>query len=275
MNSSQAPYRSTGTPCEAATLSPAELRALYLVEGLKNDGVLHWTFTDCDRLAVGFVAPKGRVIDLAPDKNTGTKNFLDRRELGVLNIGAKGTIDVDGILYELNTHDVLYVSMGSSVKFTGISGDFVLISCPAHAKHPTMLVRAADARHVPLGSQETANERVIHQYIHENGAKSCQLVLGFTEFKPGSVWNTFPPHTHLRRSEIYFYFDLKDQIVMHFMGDPTLTRHLVVRDRQAVISPPWSIHCGCGTGSYKFLWAMAGENMTFDDMDKASMADLR
>jgi 4-deoxy-L-threo-5-hexosulose-uronate ketol-isomerase len=201
--------------------------------------------------------------------------------LGVINVGGRGTIRVDGKAYDLANLDCLYVGMGAkNVTFESADrsapAKFFLLSCPAHATYPTTLARKEEANPVHLGSQATANQRTIYQYIHPKGIKSCQLVMGFTHLAEGSVWNTMPPHTHSRRTEIYFYFDVApNQVVSHFMGPPENTRHLFVHNEQAVLSPAWSIHCGCGTQAYKFIWAMAGENQVFDDMDKVGPLELR
>ena len=203
----------------------------------------------------------------------------NRRELGIINVGGPGVVRVDGKEHQLANLDALYVSMGSKqVSFEGSAREqakFFMISCPAHAAYPTTLLRKAECKPLAMGSQAGANQRQIFQMIHAGGIKSCQLVMGFTELAEGSVWNTMPPHTHSRRTEIYFYFDLGTNIVSHFLGKPDATRHIFVRNEQAVLSPSWLIHCGCGTGAYKFIWAMAGENQTFDDMDKVAMSELK
>jgi 4-deoxy-L-threo-5-hexosulose-uronate ketol-isomerase len=247
-----------------------------------GDGKVVMTFTDLDRMAVGGVKPTGSAVTLENDRETGSDFFLARRELGVLHIGGgRGTVRVDGKAHEMNPLDCLYVSMGSkSVTFESADksapAKFFLMSCPAHGACPTTLVRKDEAKPIALGEQKTSNQRKIYQYIHQNGIKSAQLVMGFTELAEGNVWNSFPPHTHSRRTEIYFYFDLpKDGVVVHFLGRPDATKHMFVHNEQAVLSPSWSIHCGCGTGAYRFIWAMAGENQTFDDMDKLSPTELR
>ena len=257
------------------SLSSDELRRLFLIDQCLGDGKVKMTFTDLDRMAVGGVRAGAKAAALENDRETGADFFLARRELGVLNVGGAGTVTVDGKAYELANLDCLYVGMGAkSVTFAG--GKFFLLSCPAHQTFPTTLARKSEANPVKLGTQATANQRTIYQYIHPNGIKSAQLVMGFTELAEGSVWNTMPPHTHSRRTEIYFYFDLPDnQVVTHFLGAPDDTRHVFVHNEQAVLSPNWSIHCGCGTAAYKFIWAMAGENQVFDDMDKVGVRDLR
>jgi 4-deoxy-L-threo-5-hexosulose-uronate ketol-isomerase len=207
--------------------------------------------------------------------------FCERREAGILNIGGPGEIEVDGTIYPLANKDCLYLGRGSrKVVFSNADprtpAAFYLVSYPAHAAHPTRLMRHQEATAVELGTTNDANRRTIYKYIHLEGIPSCQLVMGFTRLQEGAVWNTMPPHTHTRRSEVYMYFDLpENRRVMHFMGRPQETRHLIVGDRQAVISPSWSIHCGCGTGAYSFCWAMGGENQVFEDMDPATIVSLR
>jgi len=236
-------------------------------------------YTDLDRMVIGAAVPIGASLALPHYKETGTGFFLERREIGVLNLGGPGAVTVGGIRHELGTLDCLYVGLGEpDVVFEPGSADqsqYYFVSTPAHAKHPTAVARRADVNTDPIGDATKANRRRINKLIHAGGIKSCQLVLGFTEFEPGSVWNTMPPHTHSRRTEIYLYFDLGDQVVVHLLGEPAATRHVIVRDREAVLSPSWSVHCGAGTGSYRFVWAMGGDNQTFADMDAVSLATLR
>ena len=265
---------STPRAKEVKTMSGEELRKSFLIPNVILESRIKMMFTDLDRLAVGGTKPTAGPVTLDNDHETGSEFFLARRELGVLNVGGPGKITVDGKSFDVANLDCLYVSMGSkSVTFDSVDRDkpakFFLMSCPAHQAYPTTLAKKSDANPIKLGAQATANQRTIYQYIHAKGVKSCQLVLGFTELAEGSVWNTMPPHTHSRRTEIYFYFDIpENQIVAHFLGAPDDTRHLFVHNEQAALSPSWSIHCGCGTAAYKFIWAMAGENQTFDDMDK-------
>jgi 4-deoxy-L-threo-5-hexosulose-uronate ketol-isomerase len=278
------PFKPMSSPRadELSTLGTEDVRKSFLVENVIGDGKVVMTFTDLDRMAVGGVKPTGGSVTLENDRETGSDFFLARRELGVLHIGGgRGTVRVDGKAYEMNPLDCLYVAMGSkNVTFESADKNspakFFLMSSPAHAPFPTTLVRKEEAKPIALGEQKTSNQRKIYQYIHQNGIKSAQLVMGFTELAEGNVWNSFPPHTHSRRTEIYFYFDLpKDGVVVHFLGRPDATKHMFVHNEQAVLSPSWSIHCGCGTSSYRFIWAMAGENQTFDDMDKLSPTELR
>ncbi|MBC6994629.1 5-dehydro-4-deoxy-D-glucuronate isomerase [Neolewinella lacunae] len=263
------------------TYTTDQTREEFLVTGLLRAGEINLVYSHYDRFIFGGAVPTTQPLALPNDEALRAACFLERRELGILNLGAAGTVGVDGTDYHLERFDCLYVGRGSrEVTFRsahpGTPARFYLNSAPAHCPYPTTKFTQAQANRVELGSQETANERVLYQYIHENGIKSCQLVMGFTELLPGNVWNTFPPHTHERRMEVYLYFDLpEDQLVMHFMGQPTETRHLAVRNEEAVISPPWSIHSGAGTSAYRFVWGMAGENQAFTDMDAAPLASVR
>lgn len=238
-------------------------------------------YCDVDRAIVGSAVPTKGKLTLSTADELRAATFCERRELGVLNIGAGGTVTVDGRKFALANRDCLYISRGS--KDIAFSSDdakqparFYLLSFPAHTEYPTMHMKEAQAEPVPLGSPEQANKRTIYKYVHPAGAKSCQLVMGFTELAAGSVWNTMPPHTHARRMEVYLYFDLpKDGRVFHLMGRPDETRHIVVADGQVILSPSWSIHSGVGTGAYTFCWGMGGENQAFDDMDGLSIGDLK
>lgn len=269
------------SPRETAVLDTDELRAAFLLDELFAAGEIRLVYTDLDRAVVGSAIPAGDALSLPNDDALKADYFCQRRELGILNFGSAGTVTVDGTAYEMGQHDCLYVGRGSKeVAFASASAAdpavFYLVSYPAHAEHPVTKATRADANRVELGSKDECNERTIFQYIHENGIKSCQLVLGFTEFQPGSVWNTMPCHTHDRRSEVYCYFDVPAaHRVLHMMGQPQETRPLWVADRQVVLSPPWSIHCGCGTASYRFCWAMGGENQAFTDMDRVEIPELR
>jgi len=266
---------------ETAVLDTGELRDAFLLEELFLPGHASMVYTDLDRAVVGGVIPLGEPLPLTTDEALKAEYFCQRRELGVLNIGGAGVVRIDGKTFEMGTHDCLYIGRGNrEVLFESASAAepavFYLVSYPAHAEYPTTKATRNEATRVELGSRAEANERTIFQYIHENGIKSCQLVMGFTEFKPGSVWNTMPCHTHDRRSEVYCYFDVpEEQRVLHMMGQPQETRPLWVANQQVVLSPPWSIHCGCGTASYRFCWAMGGENQTFTDMDRVEISDLR
>jgi len=266
---------------EYPTLTTEQLRAAFLVESLFTLGQVELVYTDNDRAIVGSAVPTQAPLNLTADAELRAACFCERRELGVLNIGGSGAVAVDGQRFEMGKLDCLYVGRGSqSVSFTSsdpaVPAAFYLLSYPAHAAHPTRLAHLADAAKAELGAAAEANRRTIYKYIHTGGIKSCQLVMGFTQLQEGSVWNTMPAHTHTRRSEIYMYFDLgPSRRVMHFMGTPQQTRHLVIADRQAVVSPSWSIHSACGTGAYSFCWGMGGENQTFEDMDPAPLDQLR
>ncbi len=261
-------------------MTTGEVRDAFLIEDLFTPGKLKLVFTDLDRLAVGGAVPGKNPVLLANSKETGRSFFLEQRELGAINIGGPGVVTVDGEAFQVETEACVYVGVGSeNVAFASKDpknpARFYILSCPAHANHPTAVATRKDANTIPLGSLATSNQRVIRQYIHEKGIKSCQLVMGFTELAEGSVWNSFPPHTHNRRAEIYLYFNLGERVLAHFLGEPGATRHVFVHNGEAVLSPGWSIHCGCGEGNYKFIWGMAGENQRFDDMDQAKAADLR
>jgi 4-deoxy-L-threo-5-hexosulose-uronate ketol-isomerase len=266
---------------EYPTLSTEQLRTAFLVDSLFTPGRLELVYTDNDRAIVGSAVPTDSALKLTADAELRAACFCERRELGVLNVGGAGSVEVDGQRFSMAKLDCLYVGRGSrDVAFT--SSDpadpavFYLLSYPAHAAFPTRCAHLADAAKTELGSVAEANRRTICKYIHTGGVKSCQLVMGFTQLQEGSVWNTMPAHTHTRRSEVYMYFDLgPSRRVMHFMGTPRQTRHLVMADRQAVISPSWSIHSACGTGAYSFCWGMGGENQTFEDMDPAPLDQLR
>ncbi len=266
-------------PAATNTLDTEALRAAFLIGGLFEPGQVKLHYTDLDRMVIGAAVPTAAPLPLPADRLLGTDYFLERREVGIINLGATGTVTVGGERHELGNLDCLYVGLGErEVSFdNGPTGQaqFYFVSTPAHAKHPLALVRNADVRTDPIGDPAKANRRRINKYIHSDGIKSCQLVLGFTEFEPGSVWNTMPPHVHSRRSEIYLYFDLGDNAVIHLLGEPQATRHVIVRDREAVLSPSWSVHCGAGTGNYRFVWAMGGDNQTFADMDAVPLSGLR
>lgn len=262
-------------------LDSAALREAFLVRGLFADGAVTLRHFDLDRVVLGGAVPLATPLPLEAPASVASAFFCERRELGVLNIGGAGTVTVDGKAYALACRDVLYVGRGArAVSFASADASsparFYLVSYPAHAAHPTTRVTQAEATVAELGSAETANRRRLAKYIHPGAVASGQLVMGVTEMLPGSVWNTMPSHTHLRRSEVYLYFDLPaDAMVVHLMGAPDETRHLIVHDREAVLSPPWSVHAGCGTTNYTFCWAMGGENQDFADMQGAPIPSLR
>jgi 4-deoxy-L-threo-5-hexosulose-uronate ketol-isomerase len=264
-------------PAGAAGMGTAELRENFLIDDLFAEGGVRWTYSHYDRMTVGGAVPGAGELTLEAIKPTGTKAFLDRRELIAVNIGEAGRVSVDGTTHEVGPRDMFYIGMGAQdVRFTGAKAKFYLLSAPAHSRYPDKLLRQSDAKRLDMGARDTANERSIYQYVNADSVKTCQLVVGLTEFAPGSLWNTMPAHVHDRRMEAYLYFDLQpDAFVVHLMGEPDETRHLIVRNEQAILSPPWSIHCGAGTGSYTFIWAMAGDNVDYTDVEKVAMEDLR
>jgi 4-deoxy-L-threo-5-hexosulose-uronate ketol-isomerase len=269
------------SPAETAQMSTETLRQNFLIENLFQANKINLTYTLYDRMIIGGILPINESLTLGTYSELKSDYFLERRELGIINIGGKGIITADNETYELEKYDCFYAGRG--VKALSFSSEnpqnpayFYLLSCPAHCPYPTRMMKAAEASPTQMGSQETANNRAINKYIHLEGIRSCQLVLGLTILAPGSVWNTMPTHVHDRRMEAYLYFDIpENQKVIHLMGQPTETRHLVMGNREAVISPPWSIHSGCGTSNYSFIWGMAGENQVYSDMDPVNINDLR
>lgn len=268
-------------PEHMKTLDTAAIRKQFLVEQLFERGGLKLIYSHVDRIIAGGACPAGEPLELSVTKELGVDWFLQRREMGVINVGASGSVRVDGTEYPLENKECLYIGMGPrEVSFRSADPNqpakFYLNSTPAHAAYPTVKLTLTDAKCLNLGAPEKANVRTIYQFIHPAVLKSCQLVMGMTILAPGSNWNTMPCHTHDRRMEVYLYFDLPaDALVFHLMGEPGETRHIVVRNEQAVISPSWSIHSGVGTGNYTFIWGMCGENQTFTDMDEVPMAGLR
>jgi len=273
--------RYSPSPLDYQKLGTDDLRSHFLIESLFAEGQLSLVYSDADRAIIGSAVPGKHSIALSADAELRAAYFCERRELGILNVGGHGSVEVDGTLFDMAKLDCLYVGRGSQ-KVTFASKDpaqpaaFFLLSYPAHTHYPTTRLSVGDVQPLELGTAADANRRSLYKYIHGGGIKSCQLVMGFTSLKEGAVWNTMPSHTHTRRSEVYMYFDVDPKRrIMHFMGLPQHTRHLVVADRQAVISPSWSIHSGCGTGNYSFIWGMGGENQTFEDMDPAPVDTLR
>jgi 4-deoxy-L-threo-5-hexosulose-uronate ketol-isomerase len=268
-------------PHRAAGMRTEELRAHFHLPGLFEIGAMNLVYTHYDRMIVGGIVPASSPLELAAIKPTGTKNFLDRRELIAVNVGGPGSVSTDEGQHALGSRDMIYVGMGTTrVSFASDSAEkpakFYLLSAPAHQAHPTRLIRIGDAKRLDLGSQATSNQRSIFQFIHPGSVKTCQLVVGMTQLAPGSVWNTMPCHVHDRRMEAYLYFDLADEArVFHLMGEADETRHIVVRNEEAVLSPPWSIHSGAGTSNYAFIWAMAGDNVDYTDIDAIALGDLR
>ena len=271
----------TADPVRYPRMTTAELRESYLLHDLYKPGSLDLTRVDLERAVVGMAVPLSEPLLLPGAPELRSEFFTERRELGVLNIGGTGTVRVEQKNYELRNLDVLYIGRGNAaVAFASVDGNapavYYLLSYPAHASHPVALVRRENALPVELGSMETCNQRTICKYIHADGARSCQLVMGVTHLHPGSNWNTMPPHTHDRRTEIYFYFNVPASArVIHLMGPPEETRHLVLADKDVVVSPAWSIHAGVGTQAYSFCWGMGGENQDYADMDPAPEESLK
>lgn len=269
-------------PEDVKSFSTEKLRERFMIEKVMVPGEITSVYSMHDRMVTIGVVPTNDAITLPVMEDlTKASYFLERRELGIINVGGgSGKVTVDGEEFPIANKECLYIGKGKKeVTFKSDSpsdpAEFYINSCPAHKEYPVVKATHGDANQVSLGSKDNCNERVIFQYIHEDGIQSCQLVMGFTELKPGSIWNTFPPHTHYRRMEVYFYFDMpEDQIVMHFMGDPKETRHLAMHNKQAVISPEWSIHSGAGTAAYSFVWGMAGENKAFTDMDGVKLTEV-
>jgi len=258
-----------------------ELREHFVVQELFQAGSLNLVYTNVDRAVIGGIVPTSEPLELKGGREMACTYFCERREAGVINLGGAGAIVVDGTTYEMAPRECLYIRRGSrGILFSSANAEkpaqFYLVSYPAHASYTTTKAGIKDANRIELGSLAESNRRTINQYIRPGFIKSCQLVMGFTELHEGSVWNSFPPHTHNRRTEVYCYFDLPTNgTVMHFLGEPDETRHVVLREKQVVLSPVWSVHCGAGTGGYAFVWAMGGENQEFDDMDKCDLAAFR
>ncbi|MFN4101749.1 MAG: 5-dehydro-4-deoxy-D-glucuronate isomerase [Pararhodobacter sp.] len=263
-------------PDHARTLDTDALRRHFLGQGLFAGGEIRLLYTHYDRFTLGGAVPAGGELTLDVVAETKTPNFLDRRELGVVNIGGPGTVRAGGESWDMAQGDVLYLGRGAGpVTFSG-QGRFYLTSAPAHATHPNRLIRLGDAKRMELGDSATSNKRVIYQFIHPLVMESCQLVLGYTQLLDGSVWNTMPAHVHDRRMEAYLYWGMSPEArVLHLMGEPQETRHLIVANEEATLSPPWSIHSGAGTGAYTFIWAMAGDNVDYTDMDFIQPGELR
>ncbi|NMA85046.1 MAG: 5-dehydro-4-deoxy-D-glucuronate isomerase [Epulopiscium sp.] len=277
--------RNASNPKDVKHYDTARLREEFLVEGLFQPGEIKLVYSHVDRIIFGSATPTTEAINLEQNVNTqkdlGTEFFLERRELGVINIGGAGTITVDGEVYEMAPRDGLYVGKGSKeILFTSADPNnpakFYINSAPAHKTYPIVKIDISKADPETLGSMETANKRTIYKYFVPAVLETCQLTMGMTILEPGSVWNTMPSHTHDRRMEVYLYFDIpEDNVVFHYMGEPQETRHIVMKNEEAVISPSWSIHSGGGTSNYTFIWGMVGENQTFSDMDHILTTDLK
>jgi 4-deoxy-L-threo-5-hexosulose-uronate ketol-isomerase len=263
-------------------MDTAEMRNTFLIESLFIKNEIPMVYSDIDRSITGSAVPAGQVLKLvATKKEMAAENFCDRRELGIINIGDAGSIVLDGTEYAMNTKDALYVGRGAkNVEFKSANSEkpakFYFVSYPAHKEYPSKHIKYEDAIHKHLGTVETSNKRTINQYILPDILPTCQLVMGLTELEDGSVWNTMPCHTHQRRSEVYMYYNLNpESFVVHLNGAADETRHIIIRNEQAVLSTSWSLHSGCGTQSYSFIWAMGGENQVFDDMDGIPMKELK
>lgn len=268
-------------PEDVARRDTRGLRDGFLIEGLFSKGRINLTYSHLDRMIVGGIVPAGETLVIDQVRETGTNQFLERREAAILNIGGSGVVIAGGVRHPLGFQDAVYVGMGQgALSFSSDDpanpAEFYLLSAPAHRACPTVLITLEMAKKVHLGSAEEANARTINQYVHPDVCESCQLLVGLTMFETGSVWNTMPAHLHDRRMEVYLYFGMEEATrIFHFMGEPHETRHLVMKSHDAVLSPGWSIHAGAGTGRYSFIWAMAGDNMSFTDMDKVPMDSLR
>ena len=261
-------------------MTTGELRESFLIEQLMQDDKIIMVYSHYDRLIVGGVKPVNTTVNLNSHQELKAEYFLERRELGIINIGCAGAVTADGHDYQLERLSCLYLGKGvKEVSFKSLNADapasYYLLSSPAHQQYPIKLMTKDQASPVQLGDTITSNKRTIYKYIHLEGIRSSQLVMGLTVLEPGCVWNSMPPHTHTRRTEVYFYFNLPDnQRVFHFMGQPQQTRNIIMSNNDAVISPPWSVHFGCGTSNYTFIWGMAGENQVYSDIDALAATDV-
>ena len=268
-------------PEDAKKYDTEKLRKEFLIQDLFKPGEVNLVYTNFDRIIVGGIIPLQEPIHLVTDINIGTDYFLERREAGIINIGGTGNILIDNEEFTLKTKDCLYAGMGiKNVTFASEDkahpAKFYMNCAPAHKNFPTEKIEIKQAEPIHLGALSESNKRTIYKYIHPEGVQSCQLVMGLTELEPNNIWNTMPCHTHIRRMEVYLYFNIaEDSVVFHLIGQPEETRHIVVRNEEAVISPYWSIHSGVGTGNYSFIWGMVGENQTFTDMDSVPMDILK
>ncbi len=272
--------RFTQSPAETQAMQTQALRDNFLVSNLFTDNKINLTYSHYDRVIIGGVKPVSETVALPNPAELRAEYFLERREIGIINVGGDGTIVADGVSYAISKMDCLYLGKGTqavSFKSNAASNPalFYILSAPAHHIYPAAVCTKQDAQPVALGAVETSNKRTVYKYIHLEGIKSCQLVMGLTVLEEGSVWNSVPPHTHTRRMEVYFYFDLAaEHRIFHFMGEPKTTKHIVIANHEATISAPWSMHFGCGTSNYGFIWGMAGENLVYTDMDPAPINTL-
>ena len=273
-------FRYASHPDDAKNYDTKRIREEFLLENLFIENEINLVYSMYDRLIVGGVKPSDSTLKLETIPYLKSENFLDRRELGVVNVGEKGIVSVDGEVFELNKKEALYIGMGvKEVLFSNAENSqalFYINSAPAHHKFPNKKISKENAIIIELGEEKTANKRILNKLIVNEIVQTCQLQMGLTELLPGNIWNTMPSHTHERRMEAYFYFDLEEgQTVAHFMGQPHETRHLFVQNNQAILSPEWSIHSGAGTSNYSFIWGMAGENLDYGDMDICSPNQLK
>ena len=276
----QSEFRYAHHPKDAKNYTTEKLREEFLINDLFQAGQIKLVYTMYDRLIVGGAMPTDKALKLETIDELKAENFLDRREIGIINVGGKGKVTVDGTVYELNNKEALYIGKGNKdVTFENVEGEqayFYINSAPAHHSYPTKKVTKNEAEIVELGDSKYANRRTINKLLVNSVLETCQLQMGMTELHEGSVWNTMPSHTHTRRMVAYFYFDLEEgQSISHFMGQPQETRHIFLKNRDAVISPEWSIHSGVGTSNYTFIWGMAGENMDYGDMDAVKTDELK
>lgn len=273
-------FRYAHHPEDVKKYTTEDLRREFLINDLFNEDTIKLVYSMYDRLIVGGIMPSSKALKLEPTDDLKAEHFLDRRELGIINVGGAGKVTVDGQIYEMGNKEALYIGKGAKeVVFEKTGGEqpyFYINSAPAHHTYPTKKITKNEAEIVELGDEKYANRRVINKLIVNSVLETCQLQMGMTELQPGSIWNTMPAHTHARRMEAYFYFDLEEgQTVSHFMGQPDETRHIFMTNRQAVLSPEWSIHSGAGTSNYTFIWGMAGENMDYGDMDGVKTNELK
>lgn len=268
-------------PVRYSRMTTQEVRECFLADGLYEAGDIRFNYVDLDRAVVGIASPLNAPLTLTSYPELRAEYFTERRELGALNIGGPGVVQVGDRRHELGNLDLIYIGRGNpDIRFEsmekGTPAVFYILSYPAHAEHPVTVVRKSEAQPTEIGAAETSNRRTIYKYIHAGGAKSCQLVMGVTHLHEGSTWNTMPAHTHMRRSELYLYFDVAENArIFHLMGPPQETKHIVVSNREVVISPGWSIHAGVGTQAYKFCWGMGGENQDYADMDPVDLRSMR
>ncbi len=273
--------RFQNSPKETSQMDTQQLRSNFLVQNILVDDEVKLVYSHYDRMMIGGAKPATKPLKLENHPELRAEYFLERREIGIINVGGAGQVEADGVTFDLEKLTCVYLGKGTKdVTFKSNSlanpAVFYLLSAPAHHSYPSTRMTKDEASPGKMGAVETANERTIYRYIHLDGIKSCQLVMGLTILNNGSVWNTMPAHTHTRRMEAYFYFDLaQEHRIIHLMGEPTETRHLLVANHEAIISPPWSVHAGCGTSNYGFIWGMAGENLVYSDMDAVAINELR